>query len=198
MKPELNTQFGTLAICQSVVETLKPIFEGTDKELDKVGSVARYHKRFNTAADVKQNVTRRGCIQIAGLNVINVQRSAGYTIGTIQFAAFVITDDHYGKNRAERAELIAGRLGMTVVSPDFSRKLGDVAHSQVEQARWQSLTNQAFDDIGVAIWAVEWQQECRLNTPSDTASMDDFITCDMTMLQSDGGPQLRATIELEQ
>lgn len=202
-KPTLNTDNSTIAVCAKVAEVLRAKFVGTEKELSKVGSVERYKKRFNSKADIKQTVTSRGCIHIASLKVRNARKESGFKVGMVKFTAFVMTDDQYGKNRDQRAELIAGQVGIYLTEPEFSKALGRMAHKKVESTSWQNLTNSAIDELGIAMWVVEWEQECRLNVPLDTDLMDDFITLNMKAYQGDdssleSSPLMEANITLEQ
>jgi hypothetical protein len=198
MASELNTDDSTLAICQKVVEILKPDYEGTQDDTDKVASVGRYYKRFYNKDDVQNNLTERGWIHLTCLNIKNLRREAGQTLGTLQLIAFVLTDDLNGENRAQRAELIASRLGAQVVSPTFTKALGSVIHKPITKAKCRNLNNQTFDDLQIAVWEVEWQQECRLNIPLDISSLDAFETYDLTANQAAGAPTLAADIQLEQ
>lgn len=206
-KPELETQGSTLDITESIVAVLKPMFVGKANQLDKVTTLERHKKRFDKVDDIKREVTGTGCIRIVAASVSNVERYAGSTIGIIKFVAFVMTNDQYGKNRSQRAELIANQLGLAVTQPSFSQKLGKMAFDEVKGSSWQNVSTVDFDKIGVAMWAVEWQQKCRFGVPTDINLLDDFVTLGLTVnipdatIDDEGHsdtPQMQALIKLEQ
>lgn len=197
-KPELETHNSTIEAVEFVVKALKAKFEGVQKELHKVTSVERNKHRFDTLEAVKKEVTGTGSIRVIAQKVEHQRREGGYQVGKVHFVAFVMTNDQFGKNRDLRAELIAGRLGTYVTSPVFSQALGKLAHEQVISSDWQNLTTNAFDGIAVSMWAVTWQQECRLNVPLDVDLMDEFLTLGLTVSQGDDTPELKADIKLPQ
>ncbi len=197
-KPTLDTGHSTIALAEIVAQNLRVKFLGNSKELHKVTSVDRHKKRFDSVQDIKKEITGTGCIRITAVNVQSTRKEAGYTVGHVKFVAFIMTNDQFGKNRDQRAELIAGQLGVALTTPAFNQSLGVMSHKAIASASWQNLTTNALDDIGVAMWAVEWSHECRLNVPLDIDLLDDFITCELTAKQAEGAPQLEAEIILEQ
>jgi len=197
-KPELETNNSTIEAVEYVVKALQSKFKGEQKELHKVTSVERNKHRFDTVEAVKKEVTGTGSIRVIAQKVEHQRREGGYQVGNVHFVAFVMTNDQYGKNRDLRAELIAGRLGTFVTTAAFSQALGKLAHQQVASSNWQNLTTNAFDGIGVSMWAVTWQQECRLNVPLDLNLLDAFLTLGLTATQGAGAPELKANIKLPQ
>ncbi len=197
-KPELNVSHSTIALAEIVAQNLRVKFIGTGKELHKVSSVERHKKRFDNVQDIKKEVSGTGCIRITAVNVQSTRKESGYTVGSVKFVAFIMTNDQYGQNRDQRAELIAGQLGVALTTAAFNLSLGKMSHKAISSASWQNLTTHALDDIGVAMWAVEWSHECRLNVPLELNLLDDFLTCELTALQAEGAPQLEAEIALPQ
>ncbi|WP_418114573.1 hypothetical protein RJD40_20795 [Vibrio scophthalmi] len=195
---ELDVSHSTIVVAETVAKLLATKFQGTAKELHKVTDVQRHAKRFDTLNDVKSTITGTGTIRVIARRVQNVRREAGYTIGDVQFVAFILVNDQYGENRDQRAELIASRLGVEVLSPSFSQSLKKFAHKAVSSCQWENITTQAFDEIGVSMFAVQWSQECRLNVPVDESEMDDFLVAFMTADIAADAPLMEAKIELEQ
>lgn len=198
MKPELDPSNSTVVLTQIIVNALKAKFLGPAKELEKVTSIERHKKRFDSVQDIKKEVSGTGCIRVTAIKVSNVRRDAGYTVGLVSYVAFVMCNDQYGSNRDLRAEVIASRLGAEILNPSFSKALGDVAHKAIESADWQPLNTTALDDIGIAMWAINWQQECRLNAKVDINKLDDFLTCGLTAETADGAPSIQAEFKLQQ
>lgn len=195
-RPTLALTGSTIAITQVVVDAIAAQFKGNIKALDKVTTVTRHKARFNTAQEIKKEVTGSGCIRVTALNVTNTRREAGAVVGQVKFVAFVMTNDQFGKNRDIRAELIAGKLGVAISQPDFTKGLGKVAYRPVSQSSWQNLYSSALDDLGVALWSVEWSQEYRLDVPLNLEDLDDFLSCNAQMAAAQGAPSCDAQIQL--
>lgn len=197
-KPTLDVNHSTIALAEVIAQRLRLSFLGNAKTLDKVTSIERHKKRFDSVTDIKKEVTGTGCIRITAVNVQSTRKEAGYTVANVKFVAFIMTNDQYGQNRDQRAELIAGKLGVKLTTPDFNQSIGPMAHKAIDSASWQNLTTNALDDIGVAMWAVEWSQACRMNVPLNLDLLDDFLTCGVLATQAKGAPELEAEITLNQ
>ena len=130
---ELDVSHSTIFVAEKVAKALAVKFQGTAKELHKVTSVERHGKRFDTVNDVKGTVTGTGTIRVIARSAQNIRRESGYTVGEVQFVAFIMVNDQYGVNRDQRAELIASRLGVEVVTQGFSQSLGKLVHKAVKK-----------------------------------------------------------------
>ncbi|WP_139291630.1 hypothetical protein [Moritella viscosa] len=195
-RPTLELTGSTIAVTQAVVERLEAEFKGKVSALDKVSAVTRHKGRFNSPEEIKKEVTGSGCIRVTALNVSQVRREAGSIVGLVKFVAFVMTNDQFGKNRDQRAEVISGKLGVLLSQAEFTRSLGKIAFNKVSQVSWQNLYSAALDDLGVALWSVDWSQECRLDQPISLAQLDDFLQCN-AQIGPDDGAHIRADIQLE-
>ncbi|PMN91374.1 hypothetical protein [Enterovibrio norvegicus] len=193
-RPQLDITGTSLAITAAVVQALAT-FKGDAP--DEVGSINRHKGRFATPDAVKHEVTHYGALRVAALNVSQVRREAGSLVGMVSLVAFVMTTDHYGHHRDERAEVISSKLAVFISGQDWSQALGRTAYKQPERVSAQNLCTEALDNIGVAIWSVSWQQECRLNVPIDLTTLDDFLTMQLDTPAQDN-PALSATFTMRQ
>ncbi|WP_311567238.1 hypothetical protein [Photobacterium arenosum] len=198
-RPQFDLSGSTVGVTQAVIDALTS-FKGADIDIGKVATISRHQGRFASPAAVKSEVTGQGAIRVTALRVDNVRKEAGSIIGTVSLVAFVMTNDHYGWHRDIRAEVIASQLALTIARKDWPGVMGRVAYKQADRITSQNLCTDALDEVGVAIWSVSWQQECRLNVPVDINSLDDFLTLGLTAHTSDQeqAPKLNADIKVRQ
>ncbi|MDF2186149.1 hypothetical protein O1O06_15505 [Grimontia hollisae] len=192
-RPQLDITGTTLAITAAAVQALHH-FKG--EAPNQVGSINRHKGRFASPDAVKKEVTHYGVIRVAALNVSHVRREAGSMVGLVSLVAFVMTTDHFGHHRDERAEVISSQLALFIASQDWTPAFGRTAYKPADRVTAQNLCTEALDDIGVAIWSVSWQQECRLNVPVDLSSLDDFLTVQLDT-PDEGSLTLSATINVQ-
>ena len=190
VRPQLNIDGTTLAITASIVKALLT-FKGNKP--DEVGSVNRHKGRFSTPQAVKKEVTNYGAIRVAALNITNVHREAGTMIGKVSLVAFIMTNDHFGHHRDERAEVIASKVALEISSADWTKRMGRAAYNRPENVNMQNLCTEALDDIGVSIWSVSWTQHCNFSVPVDLSGLDDFLS---VQLDTKNNPPLSASILL--
>lgn len=171
-RPQLSIEGSTLAVTAAVVNALSK-FKGSAP--NEVASIHRHKGRFSTPDAVKKEVTNFGSIRIAALKITDVRREAGSMVGRVSLVAFVMTTDHFGHHKDERAEVIATRVALFISGLNWTKEMGRTAYTKAQKVDAQNLCTESLDNIGVAIWSVSWSQDCCLNVPVDLTGMDDFL-----------------------
>ncbi|WP_447077675.1 hypothetical protein [Shewanella algae] len=194
-RPDFNVVGSTVYACNKVVEYLKPLLEGGERDIDKVETVERHIGRFDTAEQVKRWLSKRdGGIRIAALNVTAYERIGGRIVGRVNMAAYVFTAPRFGYDKDTLAEVIAGKL----VAAMMERNAPPEAYGRAENFRADNLYSTAIDETGMACWAVSWSQQWYLDEPIDGASLDDFLRFGLTGELADGAPVIEGVVDLPQ
>ncbi|MBY8111734.1 hypothetical protein KW494_10265 [Vibrio fluvialis] len=194
-RPDFSVVGSTVHACNKVVEYLAPILEGGSNEIDKVYKVERHIGRFNTEKEVKRWMSHRdGGVRIAALSVVGYEKVSSAIIGSINMAAYVFAGDVFSYEKDTRAEVIAGKLAAALMNKDATPG----CYSKPEAIRADNLYSFNIDDLGVAIWAVSWNQKWQLNVPIDPADLDDFIKFGLRGELADGAPALEGEVTLPQ
>lgn len=194
-RPDFNLVGSTVYACNKVVEYLKPLLEGSERDLDKVETVERHIGRFNTAQDVKRWLSKRdGGIRIAALSVANYQRIGGRIVGTVNMAAYVFTAERFAYPKDTLAEVIAGKL----VAAMMNKVSPPEAYSKADNFRADNLYSTGIDELGIACWAVSWSQQWYLDEAIDQASLDDFLRFGLSGELADGAPTIDGVVDLPQ
>ncbi|HEG4440091.1 TPA: hypothetical protein SD634_003389 [Vibrio cholerae] len=194
-RPSFETAGSTVYACQQVVEYLKPLLEGGERDIDKVEVVERHIGRLNTQDELKRWMgSRDGGIRIAALNSSDYERIGGAIIGTVTMAAYIFAADKYGYQRDERAEVIAGQLVIAMMASSMPPN----AYGNAMNIRCDNLYSGSIDSKGVAMWSVTWSQKWQLNEPIDLATLDDFITFDFKGEIAEGAPLIEGEQTLPQ
>lgn len=194
-RPSFETAGSTVYACQQVVEYLKPLLEGGERDIDKVEVVERHIGRFNTQDELKRWMgSRDGGIRIAALNVTNYEKIGGDIVGTVSMAAYVFASDKFAYSRDERAEVIAGQLVIAMMASSMPPN----AYGNAMNIRCDNLYSDKIDNKGVAMWSVTWSQKWQLNVPIDLSKLDDFITFDFKGEIAEGAPLIEGEQTLPQ
>lgn len=195
-RPEhFNIQGSTVWATQEVVNYLKPLLEGTGRDIDKIQSVERHIGRFDKPEDVKRWLSNRdGSVRITALRVTEYANTAGSLSGKVNFVAYVFTTDQYGYAKDQRCEVIAGQLVQAIML----RGALPTADSNVESVRSDNLYSGSIDELGIAIWSVTWSQWWPMDEPLDPSTLDDFITFSLEGDMGDGSPPIEGEVKLPQ
>ncbi|WP_153448477.1 hypothetical protein [Vibrio algicola] len=190
-----NIQGSTVWATQEIVKYLKPVLEGSERDIDKIQTVERHIGRFDKPEDVKRWLSNRdGSVRITALRVTEYENTAGSLFGKVNFVAYVFTTDQYGYAKDQRCEVVAGQLVQAIMQ----RGALPTARSNVEAVRSDNLYSGSIDQLGVAIWAVTWSQWWPMDEPLDPSSLDDFITFSFEGDVGDGSPPIEGEVTLPQ
>lgn len=194
-RPSFETDGSTVYACQQVVEYLKPLLEGGERDIDKVEVVERHIGRFNTDEEIKRWMgSRDGGVRISALKVTGYEKVAGQLIGNVTMAAWVFAADKFGYDRDERAEVVVGKLVLAMMAS----KAPPTAYGKANSFRSDNLYSSKIDNKGVALWSVAWEQQWQLNVPIDLSKLDDFITFDFKGEIAEGAPLIEGEQTLPQ
>lgn len=194
-RPSFNVTGSTVWACQQIVEYLKPVLEGNDRDIDKVQTVERHIGKFDTPADVKRWLSNRdGGVRVAALRVPQYETIGGRLIGDVNFVAYVFTTDQFGYEKDTRAEVIVGKIAGLLLE----RGALPTAYSKAMAVRSDNLYTTKIDELGVSVWSVTWSQKWYLDEAIDPETLDDFLRFGMTGQVADGAPELEGVVDLPQ
>ncbi|EKO3778263.1 hypothetical protein P0F24_003374 [Vibrio metschnikovii] len=194
-RPDFLLDGSTVYACQEVVNYLKPLLEGGARDIDKVQTIERHIGRFNTPADVKRWIANRdGGVRIASIGVSGYELVGGRLVGLVNMVAYVFTADQWGYAKDTRAEVIVSKL----VKAMAKKSAPTTAYSRADNFRASNLYTSAIDEIGLALWTVEWTQQWYLDVPIDPATLDDFITFGLRGEVADDAPEIEGEVQLPQ
>jgi len=198
-RPDFGTIGSTVAACEAVVDYLIPYLQadavGGDRQVDRVQTVERHIGQFDKPEDVKRWMGNRdGGVRIAALRIVSMRNEGSSLIGSIEFAAFVFTNDMWAYAKDLRAEVIAGRLAKALMIKGGWQGTG--AYKAPDSVRADNLYSGNIDQLGLAIWSVTWRQDWPLDNPIDVDTLDDFLRCNWQAELADGAPVLEADITL--
>lgn len=194
-RPELVTTGSTISASENVVAYLKPSLVGAG--VAQVNLIERHIGRFNEVSEVNRYLSgKTGGIRVCALRVTNIQQQAGGVVGTVDFAAYIMTTDHFGYSRDTRAEVITGLVTRLLCRRTAGKEMQ--AESAPKEIRADNLYSGNIDDLGVCIWCVTWSQQYRTDEEIDISTMDDFLTLGLNMPSADGSPSLDAEIHVRE
>ena len=194
-RPELLTTGSTVAAAENIVAWLKPVLEG-DKP-DQVKVIERHIAQFNTPAEVKTYLTdRNGCIRVAALRIRNIRSRAGGTIGDVTWAAYVMATDSWGYPRDTRCEILVGKLVRRIASRDAAD--GMKAERAASNISAENIYSGGLNEMGLTMWAVTWEQECRLDEEIDISTLPDFLRMGATLSVNDGATNIDGVINVRE
>ncbi|EGR4294739.1 hypothetical protein DDN98_13195 [Vibrio cholerae] len=195
-RPDFQLDGSTVYATQETVNYLKPILESlSERHVDKVQTIERHIGRFNTPADVKRwMATRDGGIRLAALNVPSFELIGGRLVGSVNMVAYVFTTDAWGYAKDTRAEVIVSKLVRAMVA----KNAPPTAYSRAQNFRANNLYTSALDELGLALWTVEWSQQWYLDVPIDPTTLDDFITFGLRGEVAEGAPEIEGEVQLPQ
>lgn len=146
--------------------------------------------------DLKKIAQRTPAVRVGCLGIRDMVSDGGGAIDvTAIWGIFVITTDKPMLPRDAGALILVGAIAAVV--PD---NLWDgTATGYPEGSRGDNLYSGQLESIGVALWAITWQQKITLGG-LDPAGLDDFITFNAAydFAPADGAADAQDTITLDQ
>ncbi|GAA4651683.1 hypothetical protein GCM10023116_39670 [Kistimonas scapharcae] len=168
------------------------------RQTKKVRMVESHRGRFDSVAEIKRHGTASPALLVCTDGVRNCQERFGRhggIWGDASFFVYIVTRDLPGVTRDTQAEALAGQLAHTVIDNTWNDKA-----QSVKSIDARNLTTTEVDKLGVALWAVGWQQPVLIEPVDADSGLDTFATLSATWdsAPGDGEPTMEATIELEQ
>lgn len=193
-RPVLVTAGSTISAAEHVVTYLKQL-EGNG--VAQANQIERHIGRFNEVSEVKRYLSgKNGSIRVCALRVTNIQQQAGGVIGNVDFAAYIMTTDHFGYSRDTRAEVITGLVTRLLCRRTAGKEMQ--AEAAPREIRADNLYSGNIDDLGVCIWCVTWSQLYRTDEDIDISTLDDFLILGLNAPSGDGSPSLDAEIHVRE
>lgn len=198
-RPSLLTTGSTVSAAENIVAWLKPelLNEPQQNKPDRVSVIERHIGQFSTPAEVKTYLTDRdGCIRLAALRVRNIRAQAGGTVGDITWAAYIMATDAWGYTRDTRCEVLVGKLVRRIVQRGAPN--GMKAERLATSVSADNIYSGGLNDLGLAMWAVTWEQEFRLDDEIDLATLPDFLRLGATLQVGDGTAPIEGVINVRE
>ena len=172
-RPDFVTTGSTVFAVNEIVNHLKPLLEGKEKEIDKVSEVCRHVGRFDKPSEIKTWLSRKdGGIRITALRVRNIEQIAQQMSGDVDFVAYVFCTEQFSYSRDQRAEVIATRLAKAMLA----NKGVPTANKKATNVNMDNLYSGDIDGLGLALWSVTWSQNWVLDAPMNMSELNDFET----------------------
>lgn len=131
-------------------------------------AVTTHGGRF-TEEELKRWGVNAPCAVVAAVGFDGIEREGGVLIADVSWATFLVTKDSLTAKRDEAALLLAVKL-LQVITPEQRWDVEGTAEAMEIKA--QNLFGSKLDGMGVALWAVTWQQKVDINTVNDDALAD--------------------------
>lgn len=185
-RPAFVTLGSTVSAAENIVAWLKPELEGVTP--DRVEMVERHVGQFSTPDEVKRYLSGcRGCVRLAALRVRNITNRHGLT-GRVTWAAYVMTTDFWAYSRDARCEVLVGKLARRISVRDAASAMG--AERLAENIAAENIYSGSLDNLGVALWAVTWEQEFRLDEEIDMSTLPEFLRLGASFSGSEQTPDI--------
>ncbi|SPD73813.1 conserved hypothetical protein [uncultured Desulfobacterium sp.] len=173
----------------AIIDAIKTGVPGLEDHVEPHGG------RFDLE-ELKRLAQRSPSMLVACLGVVSARaNSAGETEAVCKWAAFVLTTDKRGV--ARDVGVLALVAAVLPVIPDNCWGVDGV--NSPKNIRADNLFSTALDKIGVALWAITWDQEITLGG-LDEGSLDLFalMHVDWDLAPPDGTFEAVDDVELEQ
>jgi len=194
----INDAGSTVWACLKVVEYLKPLIEnplGAEQALEKVSKVERHIAPFASKDEFKRWMSSKsGGVRVSVLGVTDYEKEANRIIGNVKFVAHVYAADMWGYQKDIRAEIISSAVARALLKT----KATPEAYGKPMQVSNKNLYSGSIDELGVALWAVEWSQKWYVDVPIDETTLDDFITFGLKGELEPDSPTIEGEVELPQ
>jgi len=149
-----------------------------------------------TPEDLKRIAQRTPAIRVGCLGIRSMESDgAGSFDVIVVWGIFVITADKPQLPRDAGALTLVAAIVQLV--PD--NIWNDTASGYPENSRADNLYSGQLESVGVALWAITWQQKITLGG-TDAGALDDFITFNATydLAPPDGQTDAQDSVTLEQ
>lgn len=153
----------------SIVNVRREIATFYEGALDSV-QVSEHGGAFSTA-DIKRYARRTPALIVACLGLPNFEFQGSTVVGVATFGAFCMVAD----SSRERRDIGALLLAESVVVETFKNFWNGAATSTPRNVSAANLYSPALDKLGIAMWAVKWDQLVDLQRNA-VAQIDDFKT----------------------
>lgn len=193
-RPSFDVSGSSVYAVMQIVNYLQEKISGPDEKIDAIPLVERHAGKFDDEQDIKKYMSNKnGGVRVCATAIKDIKYQSGYGVtGTIEFAIFVFCADHYGYKRDIRAEVISGHVSDAIASADCALK----SETKAINVNAMNLHDVKIDSLGLAIWAVTFSQEWRLDAPIDIAELDDFLQVDHTQIIEEDAPSQQSIINV--
>lgn len=158
-------------------------------------TVQSHAGRFD-AAELQRIATQSPAIHIACLSVTEIDQGIDGISATLTWGAFITAKDKPGTPRDVGALAIVNALVRYVPGQRWNL---DQSEGRPHRINANNLYAASIDKLGVAMWAVTWQQQMCLGGGEEINELAPFITYNATHQLADGQePSARDTVTLEQ
>ena len=158
----------------SLLDTRQAIAAALEVAIGNLAQSGTHGGRFDLA-ELRRWANRSPCVLSACLGVQGVDLEGGtQPVANARWAAYVITrGDHIEKRDAQAVAIVETVLA-TVPGNDW----GETDTHNPKSIRADNLYNSALDKVGIALWAVTWDQRLDLSTValSSLSDWDTFYT----------------------
>lgn len=172
-----------IEIRQAIVDTVKDA-------LPTLRTIETHGGRFD-AGELARVSARAPAVFVAAMRLGRIEARQGSVLADVNWAMFVVTKDEPAVHRDAAALLIVNALTGVVSSARW-----DIAASTdtPKDITAQNLFSAAFDQRGVACWALSWTQRMSILHHTDESTLDRllqiFTTTDIDPNQGDEPPLL--------
>jgi phage gp37-like protein len=159
----------------------------------KLGAAAKTVEAYEGALEpeeLKRVFRATPAVLLVCPGIASVEDFGGSVVALPRWALFVLTSDADARKRGEQALALAeAALAIVVDSPwGFGNK--------VEQLRAENLYNAAVDQLGVALWAITWQQGFEFTMTVNSAAFTRFHA-DWDLAPTDDATDAQDDVSLE-
>lgn len=153
--------------------------------------------RFD-AAELKRVSTKAPAVFVAVLGYRDLAYANGLYQANVAWGAFVVARDRRGVHRDLVATAVMDRLALIVPEQTWST---DACLGTPQAVRGDNLFSSGVDKLGVAMWAMTWQQTMVLAEAMDAdqlTSLDPFATLYARYPLADDAPVAEDQVSLPQ
>lgn len=135
------------------------------------------------------------CAVVAAVGFGDIVREGGVLNADVSWATFLVTKDTLTAKRDEAALLLAVKL-LQVITPEQRWDVEGTAEATAIKA--QNLFGAKLDGMGVALWAITWQQKVDINTVNESA-LADFLRVrgDFDIAAEDATPEMGIAVDVQ-
>lgn len=158
-------------------------------------TVQSHAGRFD-ATELQRIAAQTPAVHLACLNLTDLDTGTDGISATITWGAFITVKDKPGTPRDVGALAIVNTLAIYVSGQRWNL---DQSEGIPQRITANNLYAAHIDKMGIAMWAVTWQQQMCLGGGEEINELAPFITYNATHQLADGQePSARDTVTLEQ
>lgn len=169
----------------AIVATIKEAIPGLRMVVGHAG-------RFDTAEELLRIITQAPAVLVSCLAVNRVDEQGGVLCPEVRWVAYVVTRDAPKLKKDVSAVAIIEQLVRVIAG----NRWGIDGTHRPRGITGENLYSGAIDSLGVAIWAVPWQQG--LDLPADAADLPDLVCLhtDFDLAPGDGSADVEGEAPL--